>query len=97
MDGCPRCGAKVDPEDLFCGKCGMNIFAHQHTPGVTLQELRLGDVQLSLGIIYFKKAEYKKAIEIFGKVLKDNANHLQAKRLLNQAKKALLRQAKIVS
>jgi hypothetical protein len=97
MDGCPRCTAKAYPEDLFCGQCGMNIFAHQQTLGVTLKELKLGDVQLSLGIVYFKKAEFKKAIETFEKILQKDANHLHAKRLLNQARKAVSRQIEEVS
>lgn len=91
MDGCPRCNTPVHKDDLFCGQCGIPILAQKQSLDATLKELKLNDVQLSLGIVYFKKAEYEKAVETFKRILKMDSNHIHAKRLLKQAQKAILR------
>lgn len=96
MDGCPRCGTKSHPDDLFCGQCGFNLLAHQQNLGATLKELKVGDVQLSLGIIYFKKKEYEKARETFQRILRKDAKNMHARRLLNQAQKSLMCQTEEV-
>ncbi len=84
MDKCPRCEKQIDPEDLFCGNCGLNIMAQASFGGATQKELKLSDIQLSLGIVYLKKGEFAKARDIFNKILEVDPENQHATRMMEQ-------------
>jgi Tfp pilus assembly protein PilF len=89
MNNCPRCMATTYAEDLFCGKCGLNLLSQTTLMGTTEKELKLDDIQMSLGIVYFKKEEYGKAVDTFEKILERDPENVPAKRLLIQAQRSL--------
>ncbi len=89
METCPRCNNRIYADDLFCGQCGFNIMAQQSAMSATQKELKLSDIQLSLGIVYFKKGEYPKAKEIFQKIVESDSGNNHAHRLLTQANQLL--------
>lgn len=87
MTTCSRCGAEFDPGDLFCGKCGTKLLSQTGGMGSTQKELKLDDIQMSLGIVYFKKKEYQKAIASFKKVLELKPQNVNAQRFLEQVQR----------
>lgn len=85
MEDCPRCGKQIYSEDLFCGACGISLLARNSTAAATQKDLKLLDIQLSLGIVYFKKQEFEKAVDCFRKVLNADPKNISAQKLIQQA------------
>ncbi|MFZ0389934.1 MAG: tetratricopeptide repeat protein [Calditrichia bacterium] len=83
-------------EDLFCGQCGFNLMAQAPGAGATQKDLKLDDIQMSLAIVYLKKGEYQKAIDVFEKILKSKPDNTHASRLLKQTLQ-LQRESRAVS
>ena len=51
--------------------------------------MKLSDIRLNLGIVYFKKGDYGKAIETFQKILNDKPDNAEAMEMLEQAQHML--------
>jgi Tfp pilus assembly protein PilF len=86
MEKCPKCNASMYPEDLFCGFCGCNLVVHHKKIGVTQQELKVSDVRFNLGVVYMKKNEFAKAIDIFSKILMEEPDNQKVIEMLVAAR-----------
>jgi lipopolysaccharide biosynthesis regulator YciM len=89
MDSCcPNCNSKFFPEDVYCGNCGNRLNEQKIVFGATQQALKASDIQFKLGVVYFKKKEFPKAVELFTKILEQEPTHTQALEMLEAAKNA---------
>jgi tetratricopeptide (TPR) repeat protein len=77
MPECPECQNPYQAEDRYCSQCGARLSQDKvpESGGRTQKALDLGGVHYSLGMIYFKKGQYRQALEIWEKALaKDPEN-----------------------
>lgn len=86
---CNRCGFEIEENDVFCGGCGLNLLSKSSTPGLTSQGIDVVDIQINLGIVYFKKKEFDRALTLFKEVLKIRPDHETARRFAELSIKAL--------
>lgn len=65
MSECPKCQTPCESEDRFCGQCGERLAMPELSAegGRTQKALSLSDVHYNLGMVYYKKGEYHKALE----------------------------------
>lgn len=89
MAVCPRCGKAHGSDDRFCGFCGYNLTVESRSDFVTQRDLKVKDIRFNLGVLYFNGNKYEEAVDIFGKILHDTPDHLQAIDMYERAKSAL--------
>ena len=83
MPACPHCDTETMPEDRYCPQCGKRIVADDlDNPAMTQGAMDIGDVRFKLGMVYFKKGEHKRAVETWEKVLLDDPDNVELKRLI---------------
>ncbi len=80
---CPNCDTPCKPEDYYCPQCGTRLPGGESAGGgmPTMKSLDLVEVYYTLGLIYFRKGEYEKALETWRMALeRDPGNQaLQAR------------------
>ena len=87
MSNCSECGAKCEPEDRYCPQCGRRMSGSTGGGSVDTQKsLDLSEIQYNLGMVYFKKQEYQRAIETWEKVLGRRPDDGELKRLIEEAR-----------
>ena len=87
MDHCPRCRTACEPEDRFCSQCGHRISqAEDRAPVGTQKSLDISEVQYNLGMVYFKKQDYQRAVETWEKVLVRRPGDEELKALILEAR-----------
>jgi hypothetical protein len=96
MSKCPKCNEDVHSKDLFCGHCGFRLFNHNEKISATQQELKVDDVRFNLGVIYLKKNELEKAIDIFSKILDDQPGNSKVNEMLQAAQEKMNGKSKMV-
>jgi tetratricopeptide (TPR) repeat protein len=77
MSECPNCQAPCEPDDRFCSQCGERLSEpeFEEKEGLTQKSLSLAQVHYNLGMVYYKKGEYRKALQCWEKGLQqDPAN-----------------------
>lgn len=90
MSTCASCDAEVAPEDRFCPQCGKRIETQAaDSANMTQGAMNLSDVRFKLGMVYFKKGEYARAAEAWEKVLENNPDNVDLKRLVQDARARL--------
>lgn len=73
MHECPHCRTPCDLEDQFCNQCGAHLKELETLgQGQTRKALSLSDVQYNLGLVYYKKGEYDKALQCWEKGLRQS-------------------------
>ena len=87
MSNCSKCGAKYEPEERYCSQCGHRISGSTGGDSVDTQKsLDLSEIQYNLGMVYFKKQEYQRAIETWEKVLERRPDDGELKELIEEAR-----------
>jgi hypothetical protein len=90
MAACQACGAMPQAGDLFCPQCGSRLSVQPAPPAdaaaVTQGAMNLSDVRFKLGMVYFKKGEFARAIEAWEKVPPDSPNHGAVQKLIQEAR-----------
>ena len=91
MSKCPRCNTLCRPEDRYCGKCGEYLGNRSSDrDGLRTQKsIEVSDIRHKLGVVYFKKGQYAKAVEIWRKVLQDAPDNLEVKTFIEKAEQAM--------
>ncbi len=90
MAECKHCGAETTPEDHYCPGCGKRIvLENENQRGSTQGVVTLSDVKYKLGMVYFKKGDYARAIGTWQQVLKDEPDHPEANKLIQEAQAQL--------
>ena len=84
MNNCPKCSAKTNSVDKFCGQCGYELEIQPGTQSMTQDDLKLENVQYNLGIIYLKMKKYQEALDIFQNLLEDDPDNLKVKSKVDQ-------------
>ncbi|MFH1568005.1 MAG: tetratricopeptide repeat protein [Gemmatimonadota bacterium] len=76
MAECPRCHALAGPEDRYCGLCGERLAhpAWRQEVTYTRRSLSLVDVHYNLGLVYARKGEYRRALEVWERALERAAS-----------------------
>ena len=85
-DFCPNCSNEIFKSDKFCGYCGFSLKTQDTNHNATQQELKVSHIRFKLGMVYMKKKEFAKAIEMFEKVEKENPANTEVIELLNKAR-----------
>ncbi len=88
---CPRCNTENETGDRFCGYCGNSL---EKTEGImvgTQVEMKLTDVHFNLGMVYFKKGDFIKAVEMFEKVLGNAPAHQAAREMLAKSREQIIK------
>lgn len=90
MSTCASCDAEFAPDDRYCPQCGKRI-ERQEVDGANMTQgaMNLSDVRFKLGMVYFKKGEYARAAEAWEKVLANNPDNVDLKRLIQDARSRL--------
>lgn len=86
---CPRCQAAAEAQDKYCGACGFNLTANAALAAGTQVEMKMSDIHLNLGVVYYKNGKYAKSVEMFEKILEQEPNHQEAIEMLEKARMAL--------
>ena len=87
MNICPKCKAPYEPEDRYCGQCGERLpLSDAEEKGLTQKALSLSDVRYKLGMVYYQKGQYAKAVEVWQKLLEDHPDTPSVQSLIEQAK-----------
>jgi tetratricopeptide (TPR) repeat protein len=84
MRECPQCRAPYAAEDRYCGQCGVRLGKVDAADGGarTQKALDLVDVYYHLGLVYFKKGQYREALDTWNKGLaRDPGNELLRQRI----------------
>jgi len=89
MNRCPQCQHICEQEDRFCGNCGILLMEEINLSGSTQEAIKLSEIHLSLGIVYYKKRKYAEAVEKFKQVLQKDPDNALANKLLAQAEKGM--------
>jgi len=68
---CPHCKTPYAPEDRYCNQCGMRVqeIEVMDSGARTQKSIRLVDVHYNLGLVYFKKGQYRQALKSWEKAL----------------------------
>ncbi len=88
MTYCPRCSSEHEPEDLYCPQCGQRLSSYDSKEGPigTQRTMELYGVQYRLGIVYFKKGDYGRALEVWERALRERPNDEELKNLIRDAR-----------
>ena len=87
MPICAECGASHHPEDRYCPRCGHRLTEADVSEAINTQEsLDLFDVQYKLGLVYYRKGDYPRAVETWEKALKRRPGHIDLAALVEDAK-----------
>lgn len=91
MSECPKCQTTSEPGDRFCSQCGERLAAPEFREegGLTQKALSLADVQYNLGMVYFKKGEYHKALEYWEKGLRQDPGNEVLQKCIAEAKEKI--------
>ena len=90
MSTCASCEAEVADDDRYCPQCGKRIERQEaDSANMTQGAMNLSDVRFKLGMVYFKKGEYARAAEAWEKVLENNPDNVDLKRLIQDARSRL--------
>ena len=92
MSTCPECQAAIYSEDKYCSQCGhkLDLSTHAGDRRLTQKPLKSSEVRYKLGIIYFKRGKYKKAIETWEKLLDEESDNFAIEQLIDNARKQML-------
>ena len=92
MSTCPKCQAAVYSENQYCSHCGHKLDLSSQACGgrVTQKTLKSAEVRYKLGIIYFKRGKYQKAIETWEKLLDEESDNFAVEQLIDNARKQML-------
>lgn len=87
MSECPNCQTPYAPGDRFCNQCGQRLVEADPDQGggLTQRSLSLADVHYNLGQVYFKKKEYRKAIEAWERGLRQDPDNAFLKERIAEA------------
>lgn len=88
---CKACSEGFETIDRFCPKCGERVTqplqAGDSGGGFdTMEAMDVGDVQFRLGMVFFKKGAYARALEVWAKVLERQPENNNLKSLMADAK-----------
>jgi len=87
MSNCPQCGASREPEDRYCAQCGQRLLPFSATGAMNTQKaLDIAEVQYKLGMVYFKKEDYLRAVEVWERVLKERPDDRELGMLIQDAR-----------
>lgn len=77
MTTCPKCKAAADDGDRFCNQCGARLeeSSADEAAGQTQKSLKLSDVHYNLGLVYYKKEEFDKALEAWERGLQQDPDN----------------------
>lgn len=91
MSECPNCQTPYAPGDRFCNQCGQRLLEPEAAPGGghTQRSLSLADVHYNLGLVYFKKEEYRKALEAWERGLRQDPDNAFLKERVAEVKALL--------
>ena len=87
MHTCSECGAGYEDEDRYCPQCGNRLAEGNATEAINTQEsLDLFDVQYKLGLVYYRKGDYPRAVETWEKVLARRPGDIDLASLVEDAR-----------
>lgn len=87
MKACSACDAEMMSEDQFCPQCGNRVSSEPYEDSpVTQGRMDLADVRYKLGMVYYKKREYARAVEAWEQVPGDQSKHPDLPRLIEEAR-----------
>lgn len=90
MPECPNCKAQCESEDRYCSQCGARLNQAEFVDSdATQRSLGLVDVQYNLGLVYFKKEEYQKALETWQKALSMDPDNEILQQRIGEARERL--------
>ena len=91
MSECPSCKASRAPDDRYCGQCGAHLSAENYMEGGarTQKSLDLIDVHYNLGLVYYKKGQYREALEVWEKTLGRDPGNVALEARISEAKAQL--------
>jgi lipopolysaccharide biosynthesis regulator YciM len=72
--------------DNFCGYCGFAQNLEDKNHQATQKELKVNHIRFKLAVVYLKKKEYMKAIEMFEKIESDEPANIEVKKKLKKAR-----------
>ncbi len=87
MSVCSHCGANHEAEDRYCSQCGKQLSPFNIPGAMTTQKaLDISDVRYRLGMVYFRKGLYPRALEIWEKILQDRPGDKDLAALVQDAR-----------
>ncbi len=91
MSQCPKCSTPREAGDRFCGKCGERLVEAESgdDAALTQQSLRLSDVHYNLGMVYYKKGDYAKALEAWEKGIGQDPDNAVLKQSIQDVQQKL--------
>jgi tetratricopeptide (TPR) repeat protein len=90
MPECPKCQTPCGPEDRFCSQCGERLAVPELSGGGRTQKaLSLSEVHYNLGMVYYKKGEYRKALEYWEKGLGQDPGNAFLQKCIAEAREKL--------
>jgi hypothetical protein len=88
MAECPRCGALIEGEDIYCGRCGERLKVGDTSPtdtSLTQKSMDVVDIRYKLGMVYYKKGNIAQALELWKKVLAQHSEHTVVREMIEKA------------
>jgi cytochrome c-type biogenesis protein CcmH/NrfG len=90
MANCSYCDEELGVGDRYCTRCGRQSASLASEGEVMTQKaLDVTDVRYRLGMVYFKKDQYARAVEIWEKILAERPQDKDLERLIEDARNRL--------
>jgi ABC-type phosphate transport system ATPase subunit len=88
MNACNYCSEDLVSGDRYCTKCGRQSSSLASEGEVTTQKaLDVTDVRYRLGMVYYKKNQFSRAIQIWEKILEERPGDRDLDALIQDARR----------
>ncbi|MDA0746425.1 MAG: hypothetical protein O2954_07890 [bacterium] len=87
MPTCAHCGMEYENESRYCSRCGRQVSVRGAMEDLATEKaLDITDVRYKLGMVFFKQRLYKRAIEVWQKILDEHPGDGDLERLIQDAR-----------